>query len=479
MKQRIQSVSNFLNIKIVSLCKTKEFEKYRSFYGEAFALASLDKVSKLEECQEYLVELFKNKKNLDDDFHFEFINYALITSSKIKDILIDEIYPLKFRGTKCTNWTLLRERVLFEEDPKRDLKEVLEKLNERQRPSGLVLDDPWDKSFQYHCFSISMIGEIFEITQNEKLLESFEKGIDFIIPFISPTGETTFIGRGQSQSFGYSSLLYSLVLAEKLLQRNLTKEISLVLSLIESQISKYSDLPLVMNQNIENPYVVDVNDPKYCGWYPYNNYIDYLCFSSYFITKASLLYSGAQYELSVVEKRLSDNDFIVHDEKYFGVVSNVGGYWVNDLPIPYVQYKGESILPLYGGDQFHSELYKYGDVPIPENKIFNFSIRKNCDSTIVDNTLIVKSFLGNFKRNYAFKEDSICIENEFKFPFLFRTPYFFLKGTKFKSDNVLIYKDVEFIFSKKIIKRSSTYSVSGEIMKYEVEGNHTMEIKFL
>ena len=480
MNERIHNLSEKLNNKIISLCKTNEFEKYRSFYGEVFALSSLEKAKKLDlETEEYLSDLFKDKDRVGEDFHYEFNNYALITSPCLKEKFKESLFPLKFRGTECTSWTLLRERVLFEEDSNRDLFEVLHKIENRQEDSGLILDEPWDKSFQYHCFSMAMIGEIFEITKDKKLLESFSKGIDFITPFISPTGETTFVGRGQSQSFGYSSLLYILVLGEKLLSRDLSQYINLILSLIENQFKKFEDLPLVINHNILNPYLVDISDPIYCGWYPYNNHIDYFCFSSYFITKASLINVQARSNLQKKEPILKSSDFLIQNSKYYSIVSNVGGYWVNDLPIPYVQYKGESVLPLYGGDQFHSKIFQFGEVPLPINKLVNLSIRKRCNAKIIKNCLIVKSFLGNFKRSFNFKENSIYITNQFLLPFFYKTPYFFLKGTCLKNDHTLTYKSVEFVFSKPLKSCENSFSVTGELLKYEIEGNHSMEINFL
>jgi hypothetical protein len=480
VKNRIRDLSIFLNDKIISLCENREFEKYSSFYAESFALSSLDTSSKLDEGTElYLTNLLNDKDRIGEDFHFEFNNYALITNQKLKKKFEELVFPLKFRGTECTSWTLLRERVLFEDDSSRELDSVYEKITTRQMESGLVVDEPWDKSFQYHCFSIAMIGEIYEITKDVNLLESFEKGVDFITPFISPTGETTFVGRGQSQSFGYSSLLYILVLGEKILNRGFGKHIELVVSLIENQIEKFKDLPLVINRFIEKPYEVEINNPNYCGWYPYNNHIDYFCFSSYFISKTSLLFLNSRENLIEIDKELESDDFIVKNKKYFSVVSNVGGYWVNDLPVPYIQYQGESILPLYGGDQFHSDLYQFGDVPIPINKLIGMSIRKRCQARLINECLILKSFLGNFKREFEFKDNSIVLINSFLMPFMFKTPYYFLAGSEVHTDKSIRYKNVEFIFSKPFTQCKNTYSVSGEILKFEIEGNHSLEINFL
>ena len=100
------------------------------------------------------------------------------------------------------------------------------KIKRFQLGSGLILDDPGVKSFQYHCFSIAMIGEIYISTNDKIFLKSFSKGIDFILNFILPNGCTLYIGRGQEQSFGYGALIYILSLYFKFF--NDTKTISYI-----------------------------------------------------------------------------------------------------------------------------------------------------------------------------------------------------------------------------------------------------------
>ncbi|WP_127717979.1 hypothetical protein [Halobacteriovorax sp. HLS] len=478
MKNRLTSLSDFLNNRITTLCDSKEFSKYRSFYGECFAIASLDLKDMLsEECKNYLIELYRQQDKEDSEFHFEFNNYAM-TTSRLREEFKSDFFPLKFKGTPCTNWTLLRNRVLLDNSDS-GLSEILNKIEKYQLASGLILDDIGVKSFQYHCFSMAMIAESYELTKNEELLRSFRLGVNFIRNFISPTGETLFVGRGQNQSFGYSTLLYILVLAQDLCNMSLVQEIELVLSLLEKQVSLYNDLPLMLNQPLVKPYLVDMNDPKFYGWYPYNNYIDYFCFSSYFITKASLCYqehSGTEENQS---QQYSDDSFKVLKKKYFSVMSCVGGYWTNDLPIPFIQYENENITPLYGGEQFQHSCYNLNDVPLPINNLFDISIRKRARSKFVDNFLIVKSPLGSLRREYIFNESSIVINSDHFLPFLFSTPYFFFRGAEVVSSRVIRYKNVEFHFSKDITSQGKAITVSGELSRFMVRGNHRLEIKFL
>jgi hypothetical protein len=479
MKNRIQKISTFLNEKIISLCNSKEFEKYRSFYGECFALSSLVKSNKLnEDTKSYLISEYRKKDKSDSEFHHEFNNYAILTDEALSSEFKEDFYPIVFKNTPCTNWTLLRERVKLQLDSNYELAEAKEKIYLYQLESGLILDDPGVKSFQYHCFSMVMIGEMYLITRDEELKSSFIKGIQFIVPFISPTGETLFVGRGQNQSFGYSALLYLLVLAQNILDSSFQDEIELILVLLEEQVDKFNDLPLMLNQPLENPYLVDMEDSKFYGWYPYNNYADYFCFSSYFITKAFNDYKDYKDRYEYKES-LNLSEFIIKNNEYFSVVSNTGGYWSNDLPIPFIQYNKENILPMYGGEQFQKSLYCVEDIPLPINKLLGKSIRIKSRSKIVDDSLIVKSFLGNLKRHFEFKKSSIVITNEMLLPFLFESPYFFFKGTKEIDEKTLVYKNVEFHFSRPFKKGRPGFSSSGELLRYTVEGEHQLEIVFL
>ena len=480
MKNRLEALSSFLNRRINSLCENDEFSKYRSFYGECFALSSLKLSGMLkDDVGDYLISKYRNKDKSHSEFHHEFNNYAMTTDETLSKTYSTDFYPLVFKNTPCTNWTLLRERVKLEHDSSYQLNEALSKISELQLESGLILDDPGVKSFQYHCFSMVMIAEMYLINKDEKLKMSFEKGVKFILPFISPTGEALYIGRGQNQSFGYSTLLYMLVLAQDIFEKSFETQIDKVLGLIEKQVKSFDDLPLMLNQNLADPYLVNMKDKKFYGWYPYNNYIDYFCFSSYFITKSFTTFKDSSKEKISFNKELTDSDFLVRNCNYFCVVSSSGGYLTNDLPIPFIQYHGESITPMYGGEQFQESLYSDKDIPLPINKLFNISIRKKSKSKLVNDTMIVKSPFGNLKRKYSFNKEQIVIDSEMLLPFLFKTPLLFFPKTEILDNKTLRFKNVEFKLSKPFKKKLSSLTPSGEMMKVEVEGEFSMEINFL
>ncbi|OUR98686.1 hypothetical protein A9Q84_04540 [Halobacteriovorax marinus] len=480
MKKDLINLVEFLNKKIMKLCDANEFSKYRSYYGESFALASLHLSNNLTSpTKKYLKNQFENLDQLDPEFHFEFNNYALLTNG-LEQELTNLSRPLKFKGTTCTNWTLLRERVKLELDEGFNLNNVITKIENFQLDSGLILDDLGVKSFQYHCFSMAMIGEMSLKLENDFLRESFRKGVEFIVNFMSPTGETLFVGRGQNQSFGYSALVYILALSSKVLKSNYYDHIDRIVSLLNKEISSFDDLPLMLNQRLEKPYLMDKLDPAFYGWYPYNNYIDYFCFSSFFLTKALKTISESGMKVELFADNYKDKDFwLVQNKKYFSLLSRPGGYWTNDLPFPFIQSKGMNITGLYGGEQFQDSLYHMGETPLPINKLFNTSIRKKCKSYFKENVLHVLSPLGILKREFDFLEDRITIQSN-SFPsFLFKTPYFFKKEFQLVSKNTLRFEHVEITCSKEFRESGVSHTASGQSVKYLVEGNHLMEIRFL
>lgn len=480
MTKKLENIVNFLNKRILDLCENDEFSKYRSFYGESFALASL-KISgrTTNESKSYLINQFLMLNQSDPSFHFEFNNYALLTNN-FEESISNLARPVKFKGTSCTNWTLLRERVKLEVGDQFELERVLSKINKYQLDSGLILDDSWDKSFQYHCFSMAMIGEMALELNNEQLRKSFQRGIDFITKFIFPTGETLLIGRGQNQSFGYAVLVYILTLSSEILDRNYSEHIEKILSLIENQIKNSSNLPLMLNQDLENPYLVDIKNPHFYGWYQYNNYIDYFCFSSFFLTKASKINLGSTCVIKEIANDYRDENFwLVKKKSYISLLSKPGGYLMNELSFPFIQSNAINFTELYGGDQVRDSIYRNSDAPLPINKLLDLSIRKRCISFFKENVLFVLSLFGILKRKFEFYDDEIIIDSKCYPSFLLKTPYFFKEEFEFVSNRELRFKHVQITCSKPLMEVGDVFSASGKSKRFEVEGNHIIKVKFL
>lgn len=461
----------------------------RTFYGSTFSLALLERTGYLQpDIKEKLLNAYKEYDKKDSQFHWEFNNYALLQYhifSGDKDIL-ELIYPLKFKNTPCTNWTLLRSnsRFIADQDSSLALKEAKGKIKRYQLKSGLILDDRNVKSFQYHCFSMAMIAEMFEKTGDKDFYISFISGVDFIRKFILSSGDTIYIGRGQRQSFGYGALIYILALAYKY-----TKDSTIIgdLNKIVTYLKKFQlndgSFPLVMNgikQGI--PKVVDIKDTIYAGWYPYNNYFDYLPFMGFFISKAHEVLKDFNIEKSEYSQSLDycDNNYIKKvTSNYEAVVARTGGYWTNDMPIPYIVSKDKNITPTYGGEQFQKSIYNMKGLPLPYFKVLKKSIRWRGISFIKKNTLWVISPLGIMKRKFNFLDSSILINTKVYSIFNYINIYLFDKESAKVENGYIKIHNVCIDSNKMIESEDFQFSADGKLIMFEdSRRNSTIEFNF-
>lgn len=404
---------------ITWLSGKKNFE-CRSFYGETFTLALLHRTGSLsEDIKQKLLSAYDLIDKDDSQFHWEFNNYALLDyyhQSNDKNIVI-YLESLRFKNTPCTNWTLLRSNCRLKAgiDTAIALKEAKIKIKKFQLDSGLILDEPGVKSFQYHCFSMAMICEIFEQTRDSYFYASFIKGVEFIRHFILSNGEALYIGRGQNQSFGYAALIYILALAYRhTLDKTILGDIELVLGFLSTFQREDGSFPLVMNNTEESiPQNIDMKDPQFAGWYPYNNYFDYLPFMGVFLSKASLVLTDLDTTVAYhkANEPYRDDDFCkIVTDRYEAILSRPGGYWSNDLPIPYVVTGGKNVTPCYGGEQFHDSLYDLKGIPLPYCERLRKSIRWRSFSWFRGDRLWLISPLGIMKRDYNFESEVITIK---------------------------------------------------------------------
>ena len=319
------------------------------------------------------------------------------------------------------------------------------KLRRMQNPSGLILDDPGVRSFQYHCFSAAMIYEIYQETKDPFFLESFSRAVSFIRHFILPNGDTLYVGRGQQQSFGYASLIYILSALYALTgDRFVLGDLVTVARYVTSYARLDGSLPLVLGGGEEplphpnNPH----QDPKYLGWYAYNNYFDYLPFAGLFLRKSAELLMSVKVGAPgcINQEPYRDPDFmkVISGQTIF-VISRAGGYWANDLPVPYVYSGGRARTPCYGGEQFGESIYSLKGIPLPVRSS-GCSLRWKALSFFVRDMMVVISPLGVLFRRYEFAEDRIAIRNCLLSPFRLKDHYLFLidNGINLRSEYPLI-----------------------------------------
>lgn len=115
----------------------------------------------------------------------------------------------------------------------------------------------------------------------------------------------------------------------------------------------------------------------------YNNYFDYLPFLGVMLAKAEDILSATidarkitfddlfAYEDDQSE-RYQDADFlVVRRPDYEAVLARPGGFWkgggfwTNDLPIPYIVCRKKRITPSYGGEQYGRTLFSPRGIPLP------------------------------------------------------------------------------------------------------------------
>lgn len=462
MKDKLYILQNNIAKYIKNYINTNNGFASRSFYGETFSLNLLYLNNMLDEKSKMiLITNFENIDKTNPEYHWEFNNYALLNYLNIsKDKTIKKyLNPLKFKNTSVTNWTLLRSitRLIANKDKDLAIKEAKEKIEKFQLKSGLILDKKDDKSFQYHCFSVAMIAEIYEESKDNYFKNSFLKGVEFIRVFILSNGESLYIGRGQNQSFGYGALIYILSLAYKYTNdKTILGDLDKVYKFLIQFQNEDGSFPLVMN-GIEKgiPEIVNIKDANYAGWYPYNNYFDYLPFMGYFIAKAVKVLDkfdtiDIQYKKNTSYK---DENFIkIVKPNYEAVISKPGGYWTNDMPIPFIVYKGKSITPMYGGEQFQKSLYNLEGIPLPFCLTFNKSSRWKVVSFFKENILWLISPFGIIKRKYNFFDNEIEIVTNIFSPFKFKNIYLELENRN------ILYGDLKF--------EGYEYSTSGKLKKY-------------
>ncbi len=443
IEQLCTGISRFLSDRV-----EEGIDDYRVFYGTSFSLLYFKMRNELSpSLSEKLIRLIDSADRSDPEFHWEFCNYALLHYEALGGVGISPlIEDLHFKGTPCTNWSLLRacSKLLGQtDDAYLEVAKVMALLRKNQLPSGLITDDLGVNSFQYHCFSASLCAEIYELTDDPEFLDRFEYAVDFIRNFILPNGDTLYIGRGQEQSFGYGTLIF--ILSKWYAYSSdatVLSDIDSVLKFVEEKVRKDGSLPLIFNGvEREIPKVVNMNDPQFVGWYPYNNFYDYLPFLAVYLERTRQILSKCDLSkfASSQQQDFIDSQFMkVVMPNYISVVGKPGGYWSNDLNLPYIYSfkKRRAITPFFGGEQFQHSLYHYGSLPLPTWKKFSF--RRKLKSIRYKNTFICFSLFGIYISHYQYFDERVRVRDLVLSPFPFKSNFLFHKGQRILSKSPLL-----------------------------------------
>lgn len=466
------------------LLKNKGFGS-RFFYAPTFTLAWLASEGDLtSELRQILITEYLAMDQNSSQFHFEFNHFAQIAyQTSTADLIFDKkLNEYQFRGTNCTNWRLLKLVVELKagKNAQLILNETYKVLAERQLKSGFILDEPQVRSFQYHCFSLSLLGDIYEITKDEKLKKHFIKAAQFISRFILPNGDVFYIGRGQYQIFGIAPLLLSLLQAYELtaVEDYLADFNRCLLYLGKNQ---YADgrFPLVLTNRSEPLNSKEVlQDSNYWGWYGYNNLFDYLAFLGFYLqrieTKLKKMNTINLPDTSSIKKmnNYQDAEFqIVVQVDYTAIISKPGGAWSNDLPLPIIfSYKAnKSITPCYGGEQYLPSLNRIEGIAYPASG--NNSIRKSGRGKLLRNSWIWFSWQGIFKRKFQFNADHMTIRDYYFSPWAIKDRLLFDQSSQLVNSQFIQTPDLEIFSASRLYEGEIEYSASGPLKSYWSENN--------
>lgn len=324
------------------------------------------------------VEAYNMQDKKDSNFHWEFNNYALLKIRKISPEVISSVPWKKNKGTRSTNWILLRfVNYCLATGRSPGLWRFIPIMFTRFEKTGFIKDEFfWGakvKSFQYHCFSASLLGELFLLTGKPFFKTLFLKGVEYMVDKIMPNGRAIYMGRGQEQIFGYGRLLYSLELAAKLTENSIFETLAgKVLSFLKKFQRKDGSFPLVLN---EQELLQPSSFKKVNGWYKYNTLYDYLPFLGVSLMETSFIWEALN--IKNRKKKYFSTPAVKKDPRLvvktlldckmcYAVPTSGKGYYSDELPVPFIVLRnGVEITPIYGGDPMNFPVIGPQCVPLP------------------------------------------------------------------------------------------------------------------
>ncbi len=379
----------------------------RTFYGEAFALwlwqffpGEFDNAaSKLRPIA------LRQLNRQDGEAHPEFNAWALLRLSQQSGQPVQELIPSlpRLNNTPNSNWLLLGTLVRLLWAQQSGEKVQLWRLRwhtrlllaRQQQADGLIRDDrliarwlplpfPYGRtnplrlqkmphlqklSLQYHCFSLALLWDIWQVTGWDFVQTVVQRGHQAIGRFILANGDSLYIGRGQQQIFGYGALIYFLATQAAAGNQKAIGQIEQVWSFVQQFQDKDGRFPLVLRSGESGyPKIVGTRDPRWLGWYGYNNLFDYLPFFGVMLARA------AQLQKETTRPPVIDHQPTINRTTQFAFVRQPdwqmtlaapGGALSQDQPMPYLCLRGQSILPCFGGEAGDDQLYQLTTLPLP------------------------------------------------------------------------------------------------------------------
>lgn len=374
----------------------------RSFYGEAFALWLWQFFpGEFEAAAQKMRPTAKQQLNqLDVAAHPEFNAYALLRLCEQSGDAVQTWMPRlpRLNNTPNSNWLLLGTlvRLLWAQQTGEQQSSWRLRWHTRlllamqQQPDGLIRDDrlisrqlpvPFGYgrisplrlqkmphlrklSLQYHCFSLLLLWEIWQLTGWRFVQTAVQRGHQAIGRFILDNGDSLYIGRGQQQIFGYGSLLNLLANLAAAGNADAGQQLSQVWSFVQQFQQMDGRFPLVLAA-FGNNYTIKHHAPL--GWYSYNNLFDYLPFLGVQLARAARAWQPelASQQTQKESVASSPQFAVIRQPNWQMALAAPGGDLSQDQPMPYLCLRKQTILPCFGGESGKDAPYQLTMLPLP------------------------------------------------------------------------------------------------------------------
>ncbi len=379
----------------------------RSIYGEAFTqwLWQFFPGEIAEAASRLRPAALRQLNRQDQQAHHEFNAWALLNFCQQSSQPIQNLMPAlpQLNNTPISNWLLLGTlvRLLWAQQSGTATRTGWLRWHTRlllatqQQADGLIRDDRliarWlplpfaygrtaplrlqkmphlqKLSLQYHCFSLVLLWEIYQQTGWSFVKTAVQHGHQAIGRFVSPNGDTLYIGRGQQQIFGYGALIYFLAAQAATGSQTAAAQLEQVWSFVQPFQKEDGRFPLVLRRGESDyPKTIDTRDPRWLGWYGYNNLFDYLPFFGVMLARAAQALSDGRSEPAPLYQQpveLTPQFAFVRQPQWQMTLAAPGGSLSQDQPMPYFCLHGHTILPCFGGEEGPDELYQLTTLPLP------------------------------------------------------------------------------------------------------------------
>lgn len=361
----------------------------REFYAHAFAVWMFSSLGASFDAprRQLLAAIEANGDRVSQHhptkFHWEFVRFALEKAKRlgglepytsVRAILGRE----RFANVRVANWSLLRAgaRALGSRGLGAMVAGVERAIVLRyfQKSGGFIEDRRAAPTAQYHAFSAALLGmQIADsASARSRHLGAFLDAVCSLERIMLPSGDMNVFGRGAKQSFGYAGAVLAFAHAYAFTgEVRFLSALNKVAGFLSRAQREDGSLPLVLaGHETCRGEIVDLDDPAFAGWYIYNNYFDYLCFTGALLEEARTVLQQEPRSFAAAPEpqpagEVIDNILRITRPAYSALVLPPGTVTADSLPLPFVEIGGLQPLPCYGGENYNNRLYRAEGMPLP------------------------------------------------------------------------------------------------------------------